>query len=633
MKTKGILLASLLSIFNFLNAQTGSISVSIPFQNSSRNLACFIPPNYDSLQTYQLMICLHGLGDNSNNYRNSLINTLKWPTLFPNTIFICPDGGDDKNKDFYQPAGDEAFILAALNYGLHNYTINPNKILLQGFSLGGRSALKFALDNPGKANGLLLNTPAIQGLSDLENDPRSSLQFNYNNAKNLPIFITVGGTDYSYAALVNSLSKKLKRHNAAVSYNEFSSLGHSIPSNTLLKSCPDFFIKPNKNHFDADLFETTSGTHFCNTSINSEILVRNNGDSSIRTLNFSLSAGANLKTTVWNGLILPNEHVKISIPYTFSAGGTQNFKVTISSINQSNNDDDTLNNTLLQSIEMPSDKMAAFVNEGFETAKPFWSIKDNGGPFGWYIDSDVKKSGKNSIGTFNTIFLFYSLGSKESFSSPMLDISSLSYKELSFDLAFNYVKFTPPYVTAETIFTDTLEVLISTDCGKTFTSLYKKWGQNLASTANPILNPLSLAASFFTPKKDEWRKEVIDLSKFSQAKNAIIKFECISGMGGSINIDNLNAGWNNSSISKPKFDQNFKLYPNPASHNITIQLPNSEQSLINIIDLSGKIVYTKIHNDSEQISVIDIQSLPAGFYSVEVNSNNFHGFQKLSIVR
>lgn len=96
------------------------------------------------------MVCLHGLGDNKQQYRNSLINTLKWPTLFPNTIFICPDGGDDKNKDFYQPAGDEAFILAALNYGLNNYTINPNKILLQGFSLGGRSALKFALDNPEK---------------------------------------------------------------------------------------------------------------------------------------------------------------------------------------------------------------------------------------------------------------------------------------------------------------------------------------------------------------------------------------------------------------------------------------------------------------------------------------------------
>lgn len=111
----------------------------------------------------------------------------------------------------------------------------------------------------------------------------------------------------------------------------------------------------------------------------------------------------------------------------------------------------------------------------------FGPSKIIGGPFGWYIDSDVKKSGKNSIGTFNN-FLFYSLGSKNFLATPMLDISSLSYKEFSFNLAFNYVKFTPPYVTAETIFTDTLEVLISTDCGKTFTSLfYKKWGQNLAS--------------------------------------------------------------------------------------------------------------------------------------------------------
>jgi len=633
MKTKSILFACLLCTFNLLNAQTGSISVSISFNGANRNLACYVPKNYDSSQAYQLMVCLHGLGDNSTNYRNSLITGLNWPTLFPNTIFICPDGGDDKNKDFYLPAGDEAFILAALNYGTNRYNINPNKVLLQGFSLGGRSALKFGLDNPSIISGLLLNTPAIQGLLDLENNSQSSLIYNFSNAKQLPIYITAGGTDYSYVAIVNTLAKKLKRFNAAVSHREFPTLGHGIPSNTLLKSCPAFFAKPNQNHFDADLFDSPSGIYFCSTSTVPEILVRNNGDSSIHALNIEISSETNSKTMDWTGLILPNEHAKITIPLNFSKGGTQNLLIKIKSINQSMPDADTLNNTLKQSIEMPSDTKIATINEDFEAAIPKWTIRDSGGLFGWYLDPDAKKSGTSSIGTFNTIFLFYSMGSQESFSSPIIDISALTYKELSFDLAFNYVKFTPPYFTTETIFTDTLQVMISTDCGETYTTLYKKWGQNLATSANPILNPLSFAASMFTPKKDEWRKEVVDLSKFSQAKNAILKFTCISGMAGTLNIDNVNLGWQTSGISKTEKNQIFKLYPNPANHEINFELPKNEETSVTVIDLSGKQVLSTIINGSDNLKSINVQSLNAGLYSVEVQSANFHGFQKLSIVR
>ena len=89
MKTKCILLVGLISIFGMLHAQTGSVSATISFNGADRNLACYIPKNYDSTKTYQLMICLHGLGDNSTNYRNALINSLAWNTNFPNTIFVC----------------------------------------------------------------------------------------------------------------------------------------------------------------------------------------------------------------------------------------------------------------------------------------------------------------------------------------------------------------------------------------------------------------------------------------------------------------------------------------------------------------------------------------------------------------
>ncbi len=89
-----------------------------------------------------LIIGLHGLGDNSVSYRNAWTGSFAFATHMPNTILICPDGGSDQNKDFYMPAGDEAIIQECISYAQAHYNINPSEIILQGFSLGGRSALR-----------------------------------------------------------------------------------------------------------------------------------------------------------------------------------------------------------------------------------------------------------------------------------------------------------------------------------------------------------------------------------------------------------------------------------------------------------------------------------------------------------
>src|SRR5262249_23568080 len=56
-------------------------------------------------------------------------------------------------------------------------------------------------------------------------------------------------------------------------------------------------------------------------------------------------------------------------------------------------------------------------------------------------------------------------------------------------------------------FWDTLQVLVSTDCGATYTSLYKKWGSSLVTNSKAA--PIS-----FVPNPSEWRKDSIDLTSY-----------------------------------------------------------------------------------------------------------------------
>ena len=127
MKKHLLILLGLCLAQTFATAQqTGSFDDNINFNSQPRALSNFVPTNYDPAQSYRLVIALHGAGDNSNNYRDALVNGLSFEAAFPNTILICPDGGTDPTKDFYTPAGDEGVIQAAIDYATANYNINAS---------------------------------------------------------------------------------------------------------------------------------------------------------------------------------------------------------------------------------------------------------------------------------------------------------------------------------------------------------------------------------------------------------------------------------------------------------------------------------------------------------------------------
>ncbi len=599
-----------------VNAQkTGNFEETVLFNSENRTLACYVPQDYDSTAQYQLIIALHGLGDNAANYRNALINSLKWQDIFLNTIIVCPDGGSDQNKDFYTPDGDEAIIQKAIDFASNNYTIDPAKIVLQGFSMGGRAALKFGLENTAKFKGLILNTPAVQGIADANNNPALNFGFDYSKASEIPIFLCFGGEDLIYVDVLDLLINKLIENNAILYHEKVVSLAHQIAGSNTMNKAQSFIDEPASAGTDLDVHRIIMENYACSASLTPSILFRNTGKNILQTIEFTYGTGGNATTYTWNGALDPFEHALIQLPAVTTGSGLQTLSVTSSNVNNGETEITTLNNTAELQVFVAETALTLPYAESFEGNIDAWTNAKTYHFGEWYVDSEVASDGSNSISNFNSIFIFYNTGYEEHIRSPKLDLSSSDAPSMSFDVAYNFTKYTPPYFTADVLFADTLIVSVSTDCGQTFTELFKKGGKELATVKEPILNPLNVQSGFFNPKSDEWRREAINLSAYKASNEAIIQFTYKSALGGNIYIDNVKFDRALGTESKAA-QSNVSIFPNPANSNVFIEF-GSEQS-IQIYDALGKLVYT---GTAKKQLELNVQNWVSGVYHVRLQND------------
>jgi hypothetical protein len=235
----------------------------------------------------------------------------------------------------------------------------------------------------------------------------------------------------------------------------------------------------------------------------------------------------------------------------------------------------------------------------------------------------------------NTILIFDNIGISEELTSPPVDLSSKSNPILTFDIAFNYMKYTPPYFTADVFFTDTLEILISTDNGENYQSIYKKYGEELATTEEPIENPLSIENCIFYPSSDEWRQDTIDLADYSEVESALFKFQLSSGLGGSINIDNFKIDSFDPTSVIDNNIQSINLSPNPATEHANIYFNVTEygQYSLKIMDLLGNVIneVNNLEGIGEFSQTIDVSKLTSGIYLIKIESKNGARIGKLIV--
>ena len=147
---------------------------------------------------------------------------------------------------------------------------------------------------------------------------------------------------------------------------------------------------------------------------------------------------------------------------------------------------------------------------------------------------------------------------------------------LYFDVA--YAEYGYPY-------TDTLEVLVSTDCGETFTLHYRKGDSDLA-TSEPY------TADTFVPTTDEWRTDSVDMADYADMDNVMVVFRNWGHWGQMMYLDNVNI--NGLALNFPQISQNQDavLSPNPVGLNasLIVSAELQDRFLVTIYNMEGKVI-------------------------------------------
>ena len=212
-----------------------------------------------------------------------------------------------------------------------------------------------------------------------------------------------------------------------------------------------------------------------------------------------------------------------------------------------------------------------FVSEGFQNGflPAGWYQTNYDGNGQWALSTDAGGFGTSSQSAIFANFNIDSQGTPDDL-NVLFNTQNTSIANLSFDVAFS--EYGGQY-------SDTLEVLISADCGETFTSVFLKGGATLSTAPN--------SSEFFTPTASQWRTEDIDISSFSGNDKLVIAFRNIGHWGNNIYIDNINISTN---LGVKPIAKSFDVYPNPICAGEQLHFGELEPgATIKIVDPSGKL--------------------------------------------
>jgi len=233
------------------------------------------------------------------------------------------------------------------------------------------------------------------------------------------------------------------------------------------------------------------------------------------------------------------------------------------------------------------------ISEGFEGnfVPSGWSINNPNNDAQWSLSSSAGGYGNSNK---SAIFDNYNNDSQGNSDDLIMNFNP------SVIAANSYLKFDVAYARWGSGYSDTLEVLASTDCGQTYQSLYFKGGTDLATSPD--------FQDYFTPNSSQWRTDSVDLASYSNESNLQIAFRNIGRYGNVLYLDNINIG--NLALLNEIEISSLHVYPNPIKNGTCLTWNSSinEPVTLRIFDPKGKQIFVKQVDENQLVIPENVKS-------------------------
>lgn len=289
---------------------------------------------------------------------------------------------------------------------------------------------------------------------------------------------------------------------------------------------------------------------------------------------------------------------------TYSSIG--NFQVKLIATNSIGVDSLILNNYI--NVTTPPIGQSLPYFEGFEA----YSFPANGitidnpdGGITWERDTvAIAYQGTASAKINNLININY--GQSDAMILPRFDFTSF--------VGVPYLNFKWAYAKSDANYSDELMVLVSKDCGVTWTQVFYR-------TGSTMITGTTQTTPYIPDVNTTWKIANISLATYTTYPNVLIKIVNVTDGGNNLYIDNINLGSNTTNLNDNETsNHNLSVYPNPSNGHFYIEYEsiNSGDESIEVSDVLGRVVFeSNIKVQAIGAQKIEVSTpLQNGFYNV-----------------
>lgn len=369
----------------------------------------------------------------------------------------------------------------------------------------------------------------------------------------------------------------------------------------------------------AALSITSPSSTLCSTSFSPVVVIGNSGFTTMTsaTINYSVDGGA-VSTYSWTGNLPRCSTAVITLsPITSVAG---NHILTVYTTNPNGSPDQFTGNDTTRKPFSISPQIPMPIFEGFEspTFPPVnWSLQNPDGLTTWARTTAAARSGVASMWINNPAPGNASSAIDKFYSPVVVNPGTTDSIFLAWDHAYMPgVQYPGSTVTP----LDTLEVQVTTDCGATFKTIWKKWGADLQTINDPnyAYNP-----SYTPGTAGEWRNTRIFLTPYVGTSNFQVYFVMKGNKQNNLFIDNINI--NSKTLPARLKNQGYLIYPSPFTTTFKIHhwIAPVDLQAAQVYNAVGQMVWDMRFNGDAPTEInVDMSKLAAGGYVLKMIYTN-----------